>query len=166
MSNTMPNDQQSWILLVIGAVLATGGGVVTEWIKIHLDERRKKNALKARLFVLIDKSVKSIKSLVETYEDSDPHLIHGAYLDKLKATATLYDHVSEDLYLADQDLRDGIMDFFDKQNSLVSEVNELVSASSGRASKEAKELQSEHDRKISTFRSLKTDGEKLLTELR
>lgn len=163
MSNITPSEQQSLIWLLIGALMATLGGVFTEWIKIHLDEHRKTNSVKARLFVLIDKSVKSIKSIVETYEQSDPHLIHGVYIDKLKAVITLYDHISEDLYLLDQSLRDKIMEFFDKQNSLVSEVNELVSASG--VSKEAKELQAEHDRKISTFRSLKSDGEQLMKEL-
>ncbi len=163
MWNMTPNDQNSLTWLIGGALLATLGGVITEWVKIHLDERRKKNAVKARLFVLVDKSVKSVKSLVETYEQSSPHLIHGTHIDKLKGIIVLYDHLSEDLYLLDQSFRDKIMEFFDRQNSLVSEVNELVSGSG--ASKEAKELQAEHDRKISTFRSLKSDGENILGEL-
>ncbi len=149
--------------IILGALLATGGGALIEWVKILLDQKRKSGALKSRLFVAIDKSVREISSLLDSYDQGEPPLIHGAYIEKLKGISVLYDQTLQDLYLLDRAMRNRVMEFFDKQNALVTETSELVSTSE--TSKEAGEIQAEHDRKISAFRSLKSEGERLLENL-
>ncbi len=152
------------LLILFGALMATAGGVLTELLKIRFEEGRRSDTLKAQLSVAIDKSVKTISALVESYEESKPPLIHGSHVEKLRGTILMYEQPSRDIYLLEKSLRDDIMDFFDRQNSLVSEVGELVSAAEGNGKKE-KEIQVEHDRKIAAFRSLKSDGERIFERL-
>ena len=151
------------ILLIVGGILAMIGGVITEYLKFHLEDKRKIRALRTLILDEVNSVLVNIDTILEIHRTrSEIMVIH---IEKFKELWQSYEGIRGELFLVkDEDLRKEITKFYSSLKTLVKESEDLL-GKIPQTEQEKNEFKSDQDRKIGAFRDLKSTGEDIKTKI-
>jgi hypothetical protein len=151
------------ILLIVGGILAMIGGVITEYLKFNLEDKRKIRALRTLILDEINSVLANIDTILEIYRTrSEIMVIH---IEKFKELWQSYEGIRGELFLVkDEDLRKEIIKFYSSLKTLVKESEDLL-GKIPQTEQEKNEFKSDQDRRIGAFRDLKSTGEDIKTKI-
>ena len=157
-----------YILLIVGAILAVIGGVVTEILKSWLESRKDLKILKTLLLDNLHEVITILENLIEVFKQANQ--ISPAYLEQLDEQSKFFDGTLKEKTFAinKEDLRKDIIAFYKKLKILHKETGALVGLSPQAGvteSTETTEIKQKQERKLEEFKRLKELGDSIKDRL-
>ena len=151
-------------LIVVGGVLATGGGVLTELVKIRMEDKRRKRVFCTLITDEVTNVVNNVGLILEIYNSrSEMMTQHIERFDEMRAS---YEKLRGDLYLIKEDsLRQDITRFYTNLKTTTNESKELIGKIPN-TDAEKEEHRRDQERKITSLRDVKSSGESILQKLK
>jgi len=148
------------ILLVLGALLAIGGGYIGDEIRSSSDRRRERKAIKISLC----DELKGIEEIVHTIHSvwESAKVFPPSYVSDLLASTTAYDSLKTRLFLIKED------DLRTELNSFYKKLRDTVRKTEGKIGTLANtpEVIAEQNSFDTTFQALGTDAKTLREKLK
>lgn len=151
------------ILLIIGGLLATIGGVITELLKFRFEDNRRTRALDTLILDEINSVLDNINTILEIHRTrSEIMVIH---IEKFKELWQSYEGIRGELFLIkNEELRREIAKFYSNLKTLVKESEDLL-GKIPTTDQEKNDFVRDQERKIAAFRDLKSMGEDIKSKL-
>lgn len=151
------------ILLIIGGILATIGGVITELLKFRVEDDRRTRALRTLILDEINSVLDNIGTILEIHRTrSEIMIIH---IEKFKELWQSYEGIRGELFfIKDEELRKEITKFYSNLKTLVKESEDLL-GKIPTTKQEKSDFTRDQERKIGAFRDLKSTGEDIKGKL-
>ncbi len=151
------------ILLIVGGILAMIGGVITEYLKFRLEDKRRIRALRTLILDEVSSVLANIDTILEIHRTRAEIMV--VHVEKFKELWQSYEGIRGELFLIQgEELRKEITKFYSDLKTLVKESEDLL-GKIPQTEQEKNESKNDQDRKVGAFRDLKSMGEDIKLKL-
>ncbi|MDD5088387.1 MAG: hypothetical protein PHI18_06285 [bacterium] len=166
MNNIAPDPSPFFdvLLIIVGGMLATGGGVLTELVKLRMEDNRRKKVFCTLISDEVRNVVNNVGLILEIFNTRSEMMI--VHIERFRELWESHERLRGELYLIrDDSLRQEITTFYSTLKTTAKESQELLGKIPN-TDTEKEEHRRDQDRKIASLRELKSSGEGILRKLK